>query len=80
MLLYQSLKSDSIPGIEKTLIAHTRPVAVGVPGYILPTNLDAHLFLNYREPVQAITVEPGAAFGIAKAVNARSKPATLMRE
>lgn len=56
--------SDSIPDIEKTLIGHGRPVAVGVPGYILPTNLDAHLFLNYREPVQSMTVEPKGAIAI----------------
>ncbi|HET7347260.1 MAG TPA: DUF5695 domain-containing protein, partial [Acidobacteriaceae bacterium] len=48
----------------KTLTAHRRPVAVGIPGYILPTNLDAHLFLNYREPVQAITVEPAGAIAV----------------
>lgn len=57
--------SDSIRDIEKTLAAHQRPVAVGVPGYILPTDLDAHLFLNYGKPVESITVEPKGAIAIA---------------
>ena len=26
-----------------------RPVAVGIPGYVLPTDLDARLFLKYPE-------------------------------
>ncbi len=56
--------SDSIRDIEKTLTAHQRPVAVGVPGYILPTDLDAHLFLNYSKPVESITVEPKGAIAI----------------
>lgn len=60
------LLSDSIPDIEKTLAANDRPVAVGVPGYILPTNIKAHLFLKYSQPVRSITVEPAGAIAIAK--------------
>lgn len=61
------LLSDSIPDIEKTLAANNRPVAVGVPGYVLPTNIEAHLFLKYDEPAQSITVEPAGAIAITKA-------------
>jgi hypothetical protein len=55
------LLSDSIRDIETTLAAHDRPVAVGVPGYILPTDMEGHLFLQYRQPVQSIAVEPAGA-------------------
>ncbi len=58
--------SDSIRGIEKTLADNRRPVAVGVPGYILPTDLESHLFLRYPEPVASITVEPAGAIEINK--------------
>ena len=32
--------------IEKTLAANDRPVAVGIPGYIVPMDIDAKLFLH----------------------------------
>ncbi len=56
--------ADSIPHIQQTLIAQSRPVAVGIPGYVLPQDIDAQLFLKYREPVQSITVEPAGAIEI----------------
>ena len=39
------LVADAIPNIEKTLAAADRPVAVGIPGYIVPMDLEAKLFL-----------------------------------
>ncbi len=33
--------------IEATLAEHHRPVAVGIPGYVLPQDMDARLFLRY---------------------------------
>ena len=60
------LVSNSIENIEKTLHANRRPVAVGVPGYILPKDIDGHLFLNYAKPVRSITVEPVDAIAIAE--------------
>jgi hypothetical protein len=60
------LLSDSIRNIETTLAQNDRPVAVGVPGYILPTDLEARLFLKYPQPVQSITVEPAGALVLRK--------------
>ncbi|MFZ0663724.1 MAG: DUF5695 domain-containing protein [Acidobacteriaceae bacterium] len=60
------LLSDSIQDIEKTLVANNRPVVVGVPGYVLPTDIKAHLFLKYSQPVKSITVVPAGAIAIAK--------------
>jgi hypothetical protein len=60
------LLSDSIRNIEKTLQVNGRPVAVGVPGYILPKDIEGHLFLKYRRPVKSITVEPTGAIAITK--------------
>jgi hypothetical protein len=61
------LLSGSIPDIEKTLIANRRPVAVGIPGYVLPMDMDAHLFIHYSEGVRSMTVEPAGAIVIHKA-------------
>jgi hypothetical protein len=47
--------------IEATLAEHKRPVAVGIPGYILPTDIDARLFLRYMSPVRSIVSEPAGA-------------------
>jgi len=55
------LLSDEIRNIEKTLAANNRPVAVGIPGYILPMNLDGRLFLNYPSKVASMKVEPEGA-------------------
>jgi len=58
------LVSDSIRDIEKTLAENHRPVAVGIPGYVLPTDMNAKLFLKYSEPVKLMTVEPAGAVAI----------------
>src|SRR5205823_11061104 len=61
------LLSDQIRNIEKTLTANRRPVAVGIPGYVLPMDLDARLFLNYARKVTALTVDPQGAIKIGRA-------------
>ncbi len=55
------LISDEIRNIEKTLAANNRPVAVGIPGYILPMDLNGRLFLNYASKVVSLKVEPAGA-------------------
>ena len=55
------LLSPQIRNIEKTLIANKRPVAVGIPGYVLPMDLDARLFLQYPHKVKSLAVEPKGA-------------------
>lgn len=75
------LVADEIRHIEKTLAANHRPVAVGVPGYVLPMDLDARLFLSYRSPVSAVTVEPKGAIAVHEdkptAAHAGWRPYTL---
>ena len=53
--------SDSIRNIEKTLTKYQRPVAVGIPGYILPQDLEGRLYLNYPSDVSSVVVEPAGA-------------------
>ncbi len=58
------LVSDEIRNIEKTLAANGRPVAVGIPGYVLPMDVDGRLFLKYGKGVRSIEVEPKGAITI----------------
>jgi hypothetical protein len=58
------LLSDSIRHIEKTLADNHRPVAVGVPGYVLPEDIEGRLFLKYSKPVTSLQVEPASAIEI----------------
>ena len=58
------LLSDSIHNLEKTLAENGRPVAIGVPGYVLPTDIDARLFLKYPANVKSITVQPEGALDV----------------
>jgi hypothetical protein len=60
------LISDSIRDIEKTLADNDRPVAVGVPGYVLPTDIHARLFLKYSRNVKSLEVQPAGAIAITK--------------
>ena len=59
--------SPSIRQIEDTLIRNARPVAIGIPGYVLPTDLPADLFLKAPQPVTAMTVEPQGAIAVTPA-------------
>jgi hypothetical protein len=58
------LVSDSIRHIETTLADNGRPVTVGVPGYVLPQDIEARLFLKYGRPVTSLKVEPPASIEV----------------
>jgi len=55
------LVSDEIRHMEDTLAANQRPVAVGIPGYVVPMDMNAQLFLKYPKSVKSISVEPPEA-------------------
>jgi hypothetical protein len=60
----QLVLADQIRNIEKTLVREQRPVAVGIPGYILPTDLTARLYLRYPSAVRSVAVEPAGAIAV----------------
>ncbi|MGC9942165.1 MAG: DUF5695 domain-containing protein [Verrucomicrobiota bacterium] len=62
------LLAPEIESIEQTLAANERPVAVGIPGYILPMDLNARLYLNYPQPVKSVQVEPDGAISVQRNV------------
>jgi hypothetical protein len=60
------LLSDSIRNIEKTLAANQRPVAVGIPGYILPMDIEATLFVKSPQRIASIQSEPASALAVTR--------------
>ncbi|MBN1987312.1 MAG: hypothetical protein JW761_13460 [Prolixibacteraceae bacterium] len=58
--------ADSVQNMEKTLLENHRPVAVGIPGYVLPQNVNAELFLKYGEKVKKIQTNPEGALKITR--------------
>jgi hypothetical protein len=58
------LVAPSVREIENTLAANHRPVAVGVPGYVLPQDTQGRLFLRYGSPVRSIVSDPADAVKI----------------
>jgi len=58
------LVAPSVRGVESTLAQHHRPVAIGIPGYILPKDMQGRLFLRSAAPVKSITTEPAGALEI----------------
>lgn len=57
----QFILADSIPTIEDALIDAGHPVAAGIPGYILPADQTAKLFLKSPSTVADISVTPAGA-------------------
>lgn len=58
------LLANSIRRIEKTLADNHRPVAIGIPGYVLPQDIEGRLFLNYDRAVSSLKIEPESALEI----------------
>lgn len=67
---FQFILSGSPADIEKTLARMDRPVTTGVPGYVLPQDVNANLFLKYSKPVSSITSIPAGAIRIRKSKTA----------
>ncbi len=50
--------APSVKEIEATLIKNERPVAQGIPGYVLPMDVTGKLYLKYPKEVKEIKCEP----------------------
>jgi hypothetical protein len=59
--------APSIRSIENTLLAERRPVAIGIPGYVVPTDLNSALFLAHPQPIARIEVTPAGALTVTPA-------------
>ncbi|WP_375587765.1 DUF5695 domain-containing protein [Flagellimonas aurea] len=61
---FKFVLTEGIKNIQKTLVKEEHPVAVGVPGYVLPQDVEGQLFIDYNQRVASITVEPSGALEI----------------
>lgn len=50
--------APNIRQIEEELVAQQRPVAIGIPGYVVPQDVPAKLFLQYRQEIKSIEAYP----------------------
>lgn len=64
--------TNSVRAIEPKLIEQKRPVAVGVPGYVLPQDVNASLFLNYKSNIKSMEVFPQGSLSISKLKGGKS--------
>lgn len=48
------LLAESIQTIEDTVVKSKTPLAIGIPGYVVPADLTARLYLNYTSTVESI--------------------------
>ena len=60
------LLADGIRNIEATLAQDNRPVAIGIPGYVLPMDIEGRLFINDKRNVKVFRVDPEGALEIKK--------------
>jgi len=61
------LVAEDIRKIESTLMTNERPVAVGIPGYVLPMDLEAKLFIKHAEAIGSVNIQPTGALSVADA-------------
>ena len=55
------VQAPTIRAIEPTLIAARRPVAVSIPGYVVPTDQTAQLFVRAASVIAGVDSEPAGA-------------------
>lgn len=58
--------APSIRGIKGSLQAAGRPLAIGLPGYVVPTDSPADLFVRSPQAVRGISVTPADALTLTK--------------
>ena len=54
----QFILSGTAKDTESKLIENKRPVAMSVPGYVLPKDVEGKLFINYPKKIKTIQVQP----------------------
>lgn len=69
----QFILSGTPKDIENSLVENDRPVAVGIPGYVLPEDVDADLFLKYKSKVRSVKIYPEGAITVKKSKTKKNK-------
>jgi hypothetical protein len=58
------LLADEIRRIEATLANNNRPIAIGIPGYVLPMDVVGRVFIKHNRKVTRIAVDPDHALDV----------------
>ena len=58
------LLSNEIRKIEESLAQDNRPVAIGIPGYVLPMDIDGRLFIKHDRKIKSFAADPAGALDI----------------
>jgi len=58
--------APSIRQIESELLKNNRPVAVGLPGYVVPMDNPAKLFVKHNKTIKSVSVYPEGALTLKK--------------
>lgn len=64
--------ADDVRDIDNAVVAAGIPSAVGVPGFIIPQDMEAKLFLNYDSKISSVIFDPADAFVATPDVNSGS--------
>ena len=56
--------TKGIKDIQKSLVAEKHPVAIGIPGYVIPMDVNAQLFLSSESAVASYQVSPTGMLSI----------------
>ncbi|WP_052958684.1 DUF5695 domain-containing protein [Maribacter thermophilus] len=56
--------SEGVKNIQETLVKEDHPLVIGVPGYVVPQDVKAGLFVNYKSEVSSIEVYPKGALQV----------------
>ncbi len=70
--------AEGIKNIQESLVKEEHPLAVGVPGYVLPQDVEGQLFIEYKSEIASIKVEPKGALVIEEAGNTASEKKKYM--
>lgn len=66
------LLANSIREIETTLEQAKRPATIGIPGYVIPMDVHAKLFLKYNKAIKTISMEPKESLEITASNSTKS--------
>jgi Family of unknown function (DUF5695) len=66
------LLAAEIRKIEVALARYQRPIAIGIPGYVLPMDIDGRLFIKHSRNVTRFTVHPAGALEVKEDKPARN--------
>ncbi|KAH7308543.1 hypothetical protein B0I35DRAFT_413180 [Stachybotrys elegans] len=59
-----TVSPEGVRGLDAAVLSTGNPVAVGIPGYIVPRDLPAQLFLQHSAGVETIDVSPEGALAV----------------